>query len=177
MIGCLGLSNQLLLSFIPFGQGAESSERRPLLSLPHQEARPLRVIFSQPLFLLACGTAAVSNTAMVMVMSQFSIDMDKHHYSFPEISFVLELHLLAMYSPSFFTGRLLDLISAPALSALGNAFYLLGLGVLALSWQGSGRYLVGMALIGLAWNFSYSSSTLMLGDCYRVRLGLCAFFH
>jgi hypothetical protein len=169
VIGGIGLCNQLLLSFIPFGQAIDNAETRRLVPPPPEEgARPLRVIFSQPLFLLACGTAAVSNAAMVMVMSQFSIDMDKRGYPFPDISFVLELHLLAMYSPSFFTGHVLDHISVSALSAMGIALSLLGLGVLAQDWQGSGRYLVGMALIGVAWNFSYSSSSLMLGDCYRV---------
>jgi hypothetical protein len=71
-----------------------------------------------------------------MIMSQFSLDMNRHQYV-RDISLVLDviylLGIVVMYSVSEYFG-----------------------------------YSVGMILIGIAWNFSYSSSTLLLSDCYRV---------
>jgi Na+/melibiose symporter-like transporter len=171
MIGVIGLINQILLSFIPFeSTPVASRENQPIIDPNDKEfPRSLRTIFLQPLFLLACGTATLSNTAMVMIMSQFSIDMNRHQYEFRYISLVLEFHLLAMYFPSLITGYLWDFSSPLNLSIIGNVTYLLGIAVMySVPEDVYIGYVSGMILIGIAWNFSYSSSTLMLSDCYRV---------
>jgi hypothetical protein len=169
MIGVIGLCNQILLSFIPFDPTVVTSrETQPMIDPRAKDSpRPLKTIFLQPSFLLACGTATLSNTAMMMIMSQFSLDMNRHQYEFRDISLVLEFHLLAMYSPSFITGYLLNLTSPLNLSIIGNVIYLMGIVVMYSVSEYFG-YSVGMILIGIAWNFSYSSSTLLLSDCYRV---------
>lgn len=167
MIGILSLSNQLVLSFIPFENEVLSNEKESLLYKDEDIPRPWVSIFLDPLFLLACGTATLSNTTMVMVMSQFSLEMNRHNFHFAYISLVLEFHILAMYSPSFFSGYLLQYLSTSTLSILGNVLYIVSIGVLSIFDEYTG-YLAGMVLIGISWNLAYSSSTLMLGKCYRV---------
>lgn len=169
MIGIIALCNQIILSFIPFDPTVVSSpETQPVIDSHVKDSpRSLKTIFLQPSFLLACGTATLSNTAMVMIMSQFSIDMNRHQYEFWCISLVLEFHLIAMYFPSFITGYLLDLVSPVTLSIIGNVIYLFGIAVMYWNSAYDG-YVVGMILIGIAWNFSYSSSTLLLSQSYLV---------
>lgn len=166
MIGVLSLANQSLLSFISFDIGSHS-ETKVLLQQDEELSRPLVTIFRDPLFLLACGTATLSNTTMVMVMSQFSLEMDKLNYQFAHISLVLEFHLFAMYSPSLFTGHLFNYLSPPTLSILGNLLCIVGIGVMSSTNEYFG-YLLGMIIIGISWNIAYSSSTLMLAGCYNV---------
>ncbi len=56
-------------------------------------------IVTQYMFILSCSIATLAHTIMVMVMSNVSLEMSNHGYSFGATSLVMELHFFAMFSP------------------------------------------------------------------------------
>lgn len=132
--------------------------------------RSLLQIVSRPLFVLACSTATVAHTVMVMFMSVFTIAMDQEGFSFGDISTVMLCHLLAMFLPGFVTGSLISAWGTFAVSVVGAVVFAVAIGSL-LHASSLWSYSVGMVCVGLAWNLSFSAGTVMLTSCYTV--GMC----
>jgi len=82
------------------------------------------------------------------------------------LSTILDYFTPAMFVPGLFTGKLIELISAVKVAFLGCLIYVFA-GLSFASGNEMWNYVPGMALLGLGWNFSFTSSTLMLTDCYR----------
>jgi hypothetical protein len=136
-------------------------------SFMEPRVRPLVKIVTQPLFVLACTTATVAHTVMVMFMAVFTIAMDNEEYRFSDISNVMLMHLLAMFLPGFVTGSLISYYGTFAVSIGGAACFALAV-VALLNTASLWSYYVGMVFVGLAWNLSFSAGTVMLTSCYTV---------
>ena len=65
----------------PVDSGKDSYSEDEELKPP----RPLFEIMRQPLFILACSTATIAHTVMVMFMAVFTIAMDNEGYGFSDI--------------------------------------------------------------------------------------------
>lgn len=130
--------------------------------------RPLLEIFNQPLFVLACTTATVAHTVMVMFMAVFTIAMDNAKFHFSDISNVMLVHLLAMFLPGFVTGSLISHYGTFIVSLGGAVCFALAV-VALLNTSTLWSFYVGMTFVGLAWNLSFSAGTVMLTSCYSVR--------
>ena len=129
--------------------------------------RTAKEIVTQPMFIVACTVATLAHTIMVMVMSNVSLAMDHSGFSFGSTSLTLEVHFLAMFSPGFFTGSLIERYGTFSVAFLGAVVFALSSFVLAAGdefWN----YALGMVLSGLGWNFAFSAGTVMLTCCYKV---------
>src|SRR5690606_10063981 len=74
--------------------------------------RPLRVIVRQPLFITAVICGAVSYMLMNFLMTAAPLAMRLCGHSQESSNLGLQWHVIAMYGPSFFTGRLITRFGA-----------------------------------------------------------------
>lgn len=136
------------------------------------QPRSTWLICTQPLFILSCTIATLAHTIMVMIMSNVSVDMVHHGYSFHNASLTLELHFVAMFGPGFFTGKLIQKHGSFFVALIGGLIFAGSSVVLAIGTE-LWNYIVGMILVGIAWNFSFSAGTVMLTSSYKVPLRFC----
>ena len=136
-------------------------------SMTSMRIRSAKEIVTQPMFMVACTVATLAHTIMVMIMSNVSLAMNDSGYTFGKTSLTLEVHFLAMFSPGFFTGSLIERHGSFAVALLGALVFASSSFVLA-SGDQFWNYSLGMVLSGLGWNFSFSAGTVMLTGCYKV---------
>jgi MFS family permease len=78
----------------------------------------------------------------------------------------LQWHIIAMYAPSFFTGRLITRFGAPgvvaaglALTAASAAIGLMGVDV--------AHFWLSLILLGVGWNFGFVGASALVLECHR----------
>lgn len=97
---------------------------------------------------------------VMMIMSSLHL---KEHHSFHYASISIQLHVLAMFLPSFFVSRLMQRWGTQRTVYAGFALLMLSALIPLLGQQG---FYINTALIvlGVGWNFAYSgASTLLAG--------------
>ncbi|EPG36170.1 MFS transporter [Acinetobacter colistiniresistens] len=97
---------------------------------------------------------------VMMIMSSLHL---KEHHSFHYASISIQLHVLAMFLPSFFVSKLIQRWGAHNTIYIG--FVLLMLSSLIPMLGQAGVYInVALIVLGIGWNFAYSgASTLLAG--------------
>ncbi|MCZ4432054.1 MFS transporter [Agrobacterium sp. SOY23] len=134
--------------------GATSSAERPLLE-----------ILSSRRYLLAIATGVVSYGLMTFVMTASPIAMVGHGHSIDQAALGIQWHILAMYGPSFITGRLMVRFGKERIAAVG--LLLIGSSAaVALSGFDIAHFWVSLILLGIGWNFGFIGATSMVGDCH-----------
>ncbi|WP_052379810.1 MULTISPECIES: hypothetical protein [unclassified Pseudoalteromonas] len=68
--------------------------------------RDLKTILIQPKFIIAVTAAMISFTLMSLWMTATPLAMHRHGFDFKDSAFIIQWHVLAMFVPSLFTGKL-----------------------------------------------------------------------
>ncbi|WP_349963227.1 MFS transporter [Rhizobium sp. ZPR3] len=127
--------------------------------------RPLVQILTSRKYLLAIATGVVSYGLMTFVMTASPVAMVGHGHSINQAALGIQWHILAMYGPSFFTGRLMVRFGKERVAAVG--LLLIGLSAaVALSGFDIAHFWVSLILLGIGWNFGFIGATSMVGDCH-----------
>ncbi|HET7524692.1 MAG TPA: MFS transporter [Burkholderiaceae bacterium] len=129
-------------------------------------ARSLRELAQQPVFLVAIAAAALAYGVMNLLMAATPIAMQQCAHPFSAAALVLEVHVLAMFVPSFFTGSLIRRLGVMPVMATG-ALLNLGCVAFALSGEDVMHFAGALAMLGLGWNFLYIGGTTLFTDAYR----------
>jgi MFS family permease len=128
--------------------------------------RPLAVIARQPRFVVAVTCGVVSYLLMNFLMTAAPLAMRLCGLSQESANLGLQWHVIAMYAPSFFTGRLIGRFGAPRVVAAGMA--LTGAAAVAgLLGQDVSHFWVSLALLGLGWNFGFVGASSLVLECHR----------
>lgn len=128
--------------------------------------RSLRVVASQPTYLLALFSAAVSYGVMTFVMTATPVHLtNAHGYALGTTSNVIKSHIAAMYIPSLFTGILIDRLGLQRVM-LGGALTLLASGVVGAGANNLPGYYAALILLGLGWNLLFVGATVLLTKTY-----------
>ena len=128
--------------------------------------RPLGVIVRQPGFIVAALCGAVSYALMNFLMTAAPLAMRMCGHSQEDSNLGLQWHVIAMYAPSFFTGRLIARFGAPHVVFAG--LLLIGLAALAgLRGIAVADFWLTLILLGVGWNFSFVGASAMVLDCHR----------
>jgi MFS family permease len=130
-------------------------------------ARPLSQVVRQPLYVVAVAAAVVSYAVMSFIMTATPISMHVHDgHSDTDTAWVIQSHLLAMYGPSLFSGRLIARIGVRAGMSAGVA---LMLACVAIDSAGHDlmHYWWGLVLLGVGWNLMFVAGTALLTTTYR----------
>lgn len=130
-------------------------------------ARPLLEIITQHRFVVAALASAIGYGVMTLLMTATPISMhvvDGH--SLHHTAAVIQMHIVAMYLPSLFSGRLIRRFGEARLLLAGIA--ILGGCVIAASMgHDVMHYSVALILLGVGWNFLFVSGTTLLTQAYR----------
>lgn len=128
-------------------------------------ARPLLEITRQQRFVVAVIAGIVSYGLMAFIMTAAPMAMVAHGYSSDHATLGIQWHVLAMFGPSFITGRLIDRFGKISITAAG--LVIIGLsGVLALLGMGLLNFWGSLILLGIGWNFGFIGSTALVTDTY-----------
>jgi MFS family permease len=78
----------------------------------------------------------------------------------------LQWHIIAMYAPSFFTGRLIGRFGAPRVVAVGLALTAASAAI-GLTGTDVAQFWLTLILLGLGWNFSFVGASALVLECHR----------
>lgn len=110
----------------------------------------------------AIAASACGYFAMNLLMVQASLVM-VGLCSFDASSQAIQAHVLAMFAPSFVTGKLIERVGLRQILLLGACLTVAAAvaGTMPLSYSG---VFVGLVLLGLGWNFSYVGGGALLAN-------------
>lgn len=127
--------------------------------------RTLMQIMLMPRYMLAVAAGTVSYGLMVFVMTAAPIAMVGHGHSVDHAALGIQWHVLAMFAPSFFTGRLMAWFGKERVTAVG--LLLIGISAgFALAGLELFNFWVSLILLGIGWNFGFIGATAMVTDCH-----------
>lgn len=128
--------------------------------------RPLREIAAQPKFLVAviCGMSAFGTMSLLMGASPLAIVACGLPHT--EAHWVIFMHVMGMFVPSFFTGHLISRFGVVKIMALGIAIFLIGIAA-ALTGLTEWHFRIALTLNGIGWNFLFVGATTMVTQTYR----------
>lgn len=127
--------------------------------------RSLAEIVTQPIFIVAVVAGMVSYTVMNLLMTATPLAMARCGFSFPQTAWVIEWHVLGMFLPSFFTGRLIQRFGPVSMMMLGGMIMLACI-FINLNGQSEWHFLSALFLLGLGWNFMFISATSLVTGTY-----------
>ncbi|MGY6271412.1 MFS transporter [Achromobacter denitrificans] len=128
--------------------------------------RPLAVIVRQPLFVTAVICGAVSYMLMNFLMTAAPLAMHFCGHSQESANLGLQWHVIAMYAPSFFTGRLIVRFGAGRIVAAG--LLLTGLSAaVGLTGIEVANFWLTLILLGVGWNFGFVGASALVLECHR----------
>jgi MFS family permease len=137
------------------------------LSMAEQQpARPLGEIVRQPLFAIGLLCAVGSYALMSFVMTGAPLAMVGCGFTPDDATLGISWHVMAMFGPSFFTGRLIARFGRETIVASG-LLLLVGCALVALSGIQLWQFWTALILLGLGWNFAFIGATAMVADAYR----------
>lgn len=128
-------------------------------------ARPLAQIVRQPTYLVALFAAATGYGVMILAMTATPIAMVHHHHALADAATVIQLHVLGMFLPSFFTGSLIARFGVLRVMLSGVAL-LTGHVLTTLTGTGFESFAAALILLGVGWNFLYVGGTTLLTTTY-----------
>ncbi|MDP5253763.1 MULTISPECIES: MFS transporter [unclassified Vibrio] len=129
-------------------------------------SRPLAEIALQPRFICAVICGAASYTIMNFLMTAAPLAMHLHGHSQASANSGIQWHVIAMYAPSFFTGKLISRFGATAISALG--IVLTGVSaIVGLLGNDVGHFWGLLILLGVGWNFGFLGASALVLECHQ----------
>lgn len=149
------------------GAGVLMSLRVPMPAVAREKraGRPWRTIVAQPAYLAALFGAATGYGIMILAMAATPIAMVHHHHALSDAAMVIQLHVLGMFVPSFFSGSLIARFGARRVMLAG--VLLLSLHVMmTMTGTGLSSFASALVLLGIGWNFLYIGGTTLLTTTY-----------
>lgn len=127
--------------------------------------RPLKIIVRQFRFVIAVVCGVVSYLLMNFLMTAAPLAMHLCGISTKMSDLGLQWHVIAMYAPSFFTGRLITRFGATRVVAVGLAL-LASAGAVGLAGLQVTYFWSSLILLGLGWNFGFLGASAMVLECH-----------
>ncbi len=157
-ITIVGVLSVLLMQFLRIPQLSASEKA--------EGGRPLSVIARQPTYIAALVSSMFGYGVMTLVMSATPLAMLACGFQFGDSATVIQVHIIAMFLPSFFTGQLIQKFGVLTIIATG-ALIQVGCALVNLAGIDFANFLIANALVGLGWNFTYVGGSTLLTRTYR----------
>ena len=152
-----------IMSFIQFPSMQEPAPTRTGVVVP---PRPLWVIATQPRYAAAVIAAMIAFGTMSFLMSASPLAIVACGLPHTEAHWVIFMHVMGMFVPSFFTGNLINRFGVLTIMFWGAAILLAGVGS-ALMGLDAWNFRIALTLNGLGWNFLFVGATTLVTTCYR----------
>ena len=127
--------------------------------------RPLPSILRQPAFRVALASSVFGYAVMTITMSATPLAMHACGLTFFDSASVIQMHMVGMFLPSFFTGYLITRFGVLTVIAAGGLLEFAGAAV-NLAGMEFANFAVANVLIGLGWNFAYVGGSTLLTTTY-----------
>ena len=129
--------------------------------------RPLQEIIKQPLFILAVLAGVVAYGMMSFIMTATPVSMHVFEgYSLEDTARTIQIHVIAMYLPSLFTGTIISRLGVLKVMIAGSVFLSASISIALLGHQLQ-YYWGALFLLGIGWNFLFVSGTTLLTRTYH----------
>ena len=128
--------------------------------------RPLGVVARQPRFVTAALCGVVSYLLMNFIMTAAPLAMRLCGLSQEAANLGLQWHVIAMYAPSFFTGRLVSRFGASRI-VFGGLALIAASAVVGLGGEEVGHFWLSLILLGIGWNFGFLGASALVLECHR----------
>lgn len=138
----------------------------PATTADRSAGRPLATIARQPRFMLAVICGIVSYLLMNFLMTAAPLAMKFCELSQESANLGLQWHVIAMYVPSFWTGRLITRFGAPVVVAAGLAL-IAASSLVGLLGVDVAHFWATLSLLGIGWNFGFIGASAMVLECHR----------
>ena len=114
----------------------------------------------------AVMAGVITYLIMNLVMTSAPLAMRLCGLSQNDANLGLQWHVIAMYLPSFVTGRIIGRFGAPRVVIAG--LVLLGMAAaVGLSGIGVEQFWLALVLLGVGWNFGFIGASAMVVECHR----------
>ncbi|MFC0804580.1 MULTISPECIES: MFS transporter [Sinorhizobium] len=128
--------------------------------------RPLGVIARQPRFITAVICGVVSYLLMNFLMTAAPLAMQLCGLSQESSNLAIQWHVVAMYAPSFFTGRLITRFGAPRVVMTGLVLTGISAAV-GLTGVDVAHFWITLIVLGVGWNFGFLGASALVLECHR----------
>ena len=137
---------------------------------PPAAGRPIRDVVRQPRFVVAMLCGVVSYMLMNFMMTSAPLAMELCGLPREYSNYGIELHVVAMYLPSFFTGRLIARFGETPIVLAGLALTAAA-ALVGMSGQTVAHFWWALALLGVGWNFGFLGASAMVLQCHTPQEG------
>jgi MFS family permease len=138
----------------------------PVVAASRDGGRPLGEIVRQPRFAVAVVAGLASYGLMSFVMTAAPLAMVDCGHSIGLATLGISWHILAMYGPSFVTGRLIERFGKERVTVVGLVLIAAAAAV-GLNGLSVAHFWSALVLLGVGWNLSFIGATALVTDCYR----------
>jgi len=128
--------------------------------------RPLLEIVTQPAYMVAAAGAMIAFGVMSFVMAASPLAIVQCGLSKSEAPITIFVHVMGMFVPAFFTGRLIARHGVFNIMMAGIALLVAGVAV-ALMGLSEWHFRIALGLNGVGWNFLFVGATTLLTTTYR----------
>ncbi len=128
--------------------------------------RTLADIARQPLFIIAVTCQMLGYGTMNLIMTSTPLAMHAHHFDLGATALVIQWHVVAMFAPSFVTGRLIERFGIVYVLTTGVALGILTVGI-NLAGTSLVHFVASLIALGVSWNFLFVGGTSLLTSCYE----------
>jgi MFS family permease len=142
--------------------------RFPKLVEPSKQVRAdaLRVIIREPNFMLAVFAAMIAYAVMNILMTATPLAMIGCGFDFDKAAGVIEWHVLGMFAPAFFTGKLIERFGARQMILFGGVLFVLCV-MINIHGQSIWHFSIALVLLGIGWNFMFIAATGLFSQSYK----------
>jgi MFS family permease len=128
--------------------------------------RSLGEIARQPRFFAAVVCGSVAYMLMTLLMTSAPLAMKLCGLPQETANLGLQWHVIGMYAPSFFTGRVIIRFGAPPVVTTG-LLLIAASAVAGLAGTRTAHFWLSMTLLGLGWNFGFLGASALVLECHR----------
>jgi len=128
-------------------------------------ARPLSTIARTPVFMASVANNVAGSMVMMFIMTAAPLAAVACHHGIDDGAAIIQWHLVGMYAPSFFAGRLIQRFGLGSVLLAGLAMNL-GCALIAMLSTTLPAFYVALLLLGVGWNFMFVGGTTLLAQSY-----------
>ena len=161
ILNCLG---PFILSYVkpiyPSKSSGENINHNDKSNRPNFN-RPLMTIFKKPVIFVSIICSMIAYGVMNLIMTSSPIAIVGCGFATNQAANVVSAHALAMFAPSFITGKFIEKYGEKSIISTGMILFLLAV---LIAYQGVdiSNFYISLILIGVGWNFSFIGSTSLL---------------
>lgn len=165
--GFLGQAALALVTILVVSRLRSRHPALTLLNAPPDRGRPLRVIVSQPRFVLSVIAGLVSYGLMSFMMTAAPIAMVMEcGLSVDSATLGIQWHILAMFGPSLLTGKLIARFGKVPVTVAG-LLLIAASAAIGLAGRDVAHFWAALILVGLGWNLGFIGATSLVTECYE----------